>query len=235
MQNKSPRRLRAWRRCARFFSFCVLHSALCIPLLALPGCTLIGAVAGKVVPPPVVPAQYAGLREQSVAVMVWAPEGVLIDFPDVRLDVAGSLQLKLQQGRDGKVKELRGVSFPTPAASVVRFQEEHLEFEAAPLTEVAPRLGASRVIYIEIENLQTRSDAAVELYRGSASASVKVVEVTNGQAKVGYEESAVTAVFPPKAREEGTPNGNDSVIYRGTVDELTREIAKRFVSYPEEQ
>ena len=119
----------------------------------------------------------------------------------------------------------------------MRFQENHPEYEALPLAEVAPKLGTSRVIYVEIENLQTRSDASVELFRGSASATLKVVEVPHGggEGEVAYEESSIAAVFPPDAREEGSPDGNDFTIYRGTVDALTTEIAKRFVPHQEEQ
>jgi len=200
------------------------------------GCTLFGVLASKVVPKPIIPAQYTGMQGQSIAVMVWAAEGTLIDFPDVRLDLAGSLQNKLKQAQAAKTKGLKGISFPTPATAVVRLQENHPELEAAPLTDVAPQLGASRVIYIELENLQTRSDASVELFRGSAAATVKVVEVSgDGRAKVAYEESGIASVFPPGAREEGTPDGNDFAIYRGTVDQLTSEIAKRFVPHQEEQ
>ncbi len=214
----------------------ILLLAGCLSLLAVSGCTLFGVLASKVVPAPVVPAQYKGMQGQSIATMVWAGEGTLIDFPDVRLDVAGSLEKKLKQAQDAKAKELKGISFPTPATAVVRLQDNHPELEAVPLTDVASQLGASRVIYIEVENLQTRSDASVELFRGSASASVKVVEVAgDGRAKVAYEESGITCVFPPGAREEGTPDGNDFAIYRGTVDQLTTEIAKRFIPHPEEQ
>jgi hypothetical protein len=226
------------RRLRRCSPFCILHPAFCISLLlTLSGCTILGVLAGKVVPPPTIAPSYTGFQDQSIAIMVWAGEGPMIDFPDVRVDLAGSLQNKLQQGQQAKVKELAGISFPTSATAVVRFQENHPEFEALPLPQVAPKLGTSRVIYVEIENLQTRSDASVELFRGSASASVKVVEIPpgGGEGKVAYEESSITAVFPPGAREEGTPDGNDFQIYRGTVDALTTEIAKRFVPHQEEQ
>ena len=228
MQNKKP------GTCAS--SFRVLLATLCISLLTVPGCTLFGALAGKVVPAPTIAPRYTGFQDQSIAIMVWAGEGPTIDFPDVRVDVAGSLQNKLKQGQAG-TKALAGITFPTPPTAVVRFQENHPEYESMPIVEVAPKLKTTRVIYVEIENLQTRSDASVELFRGSASASIKVIEVPpgGGEAKVAYEESSISAVFPPDAREEGSPDGNDFAIYRGTVDALTTEIAKRFVPYQEEQ
>ena len=236
MQNESPRLHRALRRLARIASFCILHSALCISLLPLSGCTLFSVLAGKVAPEPTVPAQYDRMQGQSVAVMVWADEGTMIDFPNVRLDVAGSLQKKLEQGRDAKARELKGVTFPTPPASVVRFQENHPELEGAPVTDLARHVGATRVVYVELDELQTRSDASVELFRGSGSATVRVVEVSpDGSAKIAYEETGISAVFPPTVGEEGTPNGNDARFYAGTVNELTSAIAKRFVPHKQEQ
>ena len=225
-------------------SFHALRAVLFILLpssfiLILPGCTLFGALAGKMAPLQTVQPRYEGFTNQSIAIMVWAGDGTLIDFPDVRSDLAGSLQKKLTQARDAKTKQLAGVTFPQTPTAVVRFQENNPEYEARPLTETAPRLGASRVIYLEIENLQTRSDAAVELFRGSGSVTLKVVEVppagSGEAAKVAYEESGVQAVFPPKAREEGTPDGNDRIIYQGLIDALSTEIAKRFVPHPAEE
>jgi hypothetical protein len=206
-------------------------------LFAAPGCTILGVLAGKVVPAPTIQPKYTGLKDQTVAIMVWAGDGTLIDFPDVRLDLAGGLQTKLQQAEKAKTKSVTGIKFPVSTAAVVRFQDNHPENDAKPLAEVAPKLNVSRVIYVEIENLQTRSNASVELFRGSGSATVKIVEVPpgGGPGTIAFEESGIESVFPPKAREEGTPDGNDFAIYRGTLDALTTEIAKRFVPYQEEQ
>jgi len=222
----------------RCLSFCILRSAFCVLLLFLPGCNLFGAIAGKLAPLQTIPPQYAGFADQSIAIMVWAGDGTMIDFPDVRADLAGSMQKKLTEARDVKTKEMANIRFATTPSAVVRLQENHPEYESMPLTEVAPKLGATRVIYLEIENLQTRSSASVELYRGSASATVKVVEVPpggGGPATVAYEEAAISAVFPPNAREEGTPEGNDRAIYHGLIDALASEIAKRFVPHQEDQ
>jgi hypothetical protein len=211
----------------------------CLPLLLLivSGCTLFGVLAGKVAPEPLIPPSYTGLLNQTVAIMVWAGDGTLIDFPDVRLDLAGGLQTKLQQAEQPAEKVLGGITFPVSPAAVVRFQDNHPENDTKSLAEVAPKLNVTRVIYIEIENLQTRSNAAVELYRGSATATMKIIEVPEdgGPGKIAFEESGIEAIYPPKAREEGTPNGNDFTIYRGTVDALTSEIAKRFVPHTENQ
>src|SRR3954465_11996879 len=121
-------------------SVAILSALLSIPLCLAPaGCNVLGAVAGKVAPEPIIEPQYAGFTNQSIAVMVWAGEGTMIDFPDVRTDVAGSLQNKLKQAEQVKTKQLAGITFPTAPAAVVRLQENHPEYEAMPLVQVAPK------------------------------------------------------------------------------------------------
>jgi hypothetical protein len=210
---------------------------LCLTLLAAAGCEVLGVLAAKVGPPPTIHPQYVGLSNQTVGVMVWADTGVEIDFPSIQLDVGSSLQKKLADALAAdpkRQKHLAGMTFPYPAASYVRYQEEHPEIQGLAATEIAVRLGVSRLIYIEVDRFQTRSDSAVELYRGELVASVKVIEVEGGRAKVAYEESTVDAIFPPKAPAEGIPASNDLKIYRGLVGEFTTVMAKKFITYQEE-
>jgi hypothetical protein len=209
---------------------------LCLlPLLTLlpAGCAIFG-LAASAIPEPDVPARYAGLKGHSVAVIVWADRGVQIDYPGLRLDVASGVQAKLQQAVKAKKNEVRDARFPYPAASVVRFQEDHPEVADQAIVDVAPRLKADRVIYIELQQLQTRADDAVDLYRGTAVASLKVIAVdaATGKGKAVYEESDIAAAFPPSAPPEGYPGIGDAKIYRGTVDRLTSLIAVRFFSHP---
>lgn len=232
--NPLPSRPRAASRYLRT----IASLLLCGCLLAIAGCAVLGVIAAKAGPPPTIHPKYTGFANQTVGIMVWVDTGVEIDFPSLRLDVATGLQKKLIEAQtvDGKhQKQLEGMKFSYPAASFVRYQEEHPEIEGLPAVEVAPRVGVSRLIYIEVERFQTRSDTAVELFRGELVASLKVVEVVNGKAHIAYQEGNLAAVFPPKAPAEGIPASNDLKIYRGLVGECTSELAKRFISYQEEQ
>lgn len=203
-------------------------------LLALPvllgGCAVLG-LAASAVPEGDVPARYKDLRGHSVAVLVWSHRGLETEFPGLRLDLASAVQGRLQAAQKAGRGELKGCTFPHSPASMVRFQEDHPELDRSPIIDVAPRFGVQRLIYIEVENLQTRSEQAVELYRGLATVSLRVVEVDNGKAKVGYEESGQSTTYPPAAPIEGVPNAGDARIYRGTVDQLATIIARRFHAY----
>ena len=203
--------------------------------LAVGGCALLGVVANAV--PKYEPAKYNGLQNQTVAVMVWADRGIRIDYPSVQLDACGAIYNQLIDQLDDKqaAKELKGAKFPYRPQSIVRFQADHPEMDGLPITDIAPRLGVSRLIYVEIEQLATRSAASLELYRGSIVATVRVVEVANGKATVVYTENNVGAIFPPKSPAEGVPGLNDYDTYLGAIRQFSIEVANRFITHEVEQ
>lgn len=206
-------------------------------LLFLTGCTAIGFVAQALPRPPVKPV-YIGFENQSVAVMVWADRGIRIDFPQISLNTATGIQTRLATPVDDKgkpkemAKEFKGATFPYIPASVVRYQMEHPETDGMAITEVAPKLGVTRLIYVEVEQFQTRSDSAVDLFRGTMIGTLRVVEVNNGVAKIAYEENGIRVDFPKKSREEGVPELGDAKTYAGTVSIFSQEIVNKFIEHP---
>lgn len=207
---------------------------LCI-LLVPSGCAAVGVLASAIPKPPI-EAAYKGLNGQTVGVMVWADRGLRIDYPSIREDLAGQVQELLVAAQKEKSKELEASAFPVQPGSIVKYQKDHPELEAQPVTQVAPKLRVSRLIYIEINNLTTRTSQSVVMYRGNATASLKVVEVAaDGSAKVTYEEGNITASYPKKSPEDGRLEGSDRQMYAGTIALLADEIAKRFVEHPSEE
>ena len=202
-------------------------------LLLLSGCAVLG-LAAHALPPATVKPQYTNLANQSIGVMVWADRGIQIDWPSMQLDLANAVQKRLADDKDAKT--LKGATFPVQPASIVRYQRDHPEIEAQPITQVAPKLGVSRLIYVEVEEFATRSDMSVELFRGQAEATVRVLEISpDGVAKIAFEKNDVIAVFPPKVPREGIPNAGDRQIYAGLIDAFGTEIAHLFVPWrPEE-
>src|SRR5688572_33444626 len=129
-------------------------------ILLLSGCQILGVAAYKLKPPETIQPKYMGLENQSTGVMVWADRGLRIDWPTIQLDLANTVQKKLtdfQKAKKRESKTLGGTSFPVLPASIVRYQRDFPEIEAMPITDVAPRLQVSRLIYVELEDFSTRS------------------------------------------------------------------------------
>ncbi len=195
------------------------------------GCAIVGVAANAA--PQKQAARYKGLAGQSVGLMVWADRAIIIDWPQVQLDLGNSIQTRLNAA--AKSEELKGVTYPYPPASFVRYQRDNPGVESQPITTVAPRLGVSRLIYIEIEDLRTRARDAIEMYRGSMTFTIKVIEISGGVARIAYTENNVRAVFPKGVREEGLPDLRDYDMYAGTVMQAAMEIANRFSTHEVEK
>jgi hypothetical protein len=206
---------------------------LLAPLMTLmcAGCDTLGVVASKAVGIDNVAPVYSGFKGQRVAIIVWADEGLTVDHPSICADVAGSLENKLQQGVDAKADELKGTTF-LDRQRVLRFQEAHPEFQSDSAEQIALQLPATRLIYIEVESLSLHPNDSVDLSRGHAVADVKVIEVTGGAAKSVYENDNVSCVYPPDAPPEGLPNLADEEVYRKSIDALTTELGKLFITHP---
>lgn len=217
----------------------MIRTLLMLALMLSPclsGCTILG-VAAQALPPKTITAAYKGLAGQSVAIIVWADDtGVQIDWPNVQLDVAQAVQSKLKVAQSSaKPKELLKTTFPVSPESVVRLQQDNPALAADSVEEVAARLGVSRVIYIEIQNLQTRSDESDDLFRGSVSGAVKVVEVSGGKGHIAFTDDNIRAVFPKNSPAEGMPNHNDYEMYRGVLDAFTTNVATLFFPHEEQK
>ena len=207
-------------------------------ILTLSGCQILGIAAYKLKPPETIQPKYMGLENQSAGVMVWADRGLRIDWPSLQLDLANAVQTKLvefQKAGKREAKTLAGTSFPVLPKSIVRYQMDHPEIEAMPMTDVAPKIGVGRLIYVEIQDFATRSAEQLALFRGTGNATVKVIEVHDDEATTAFEQNNVQAAFPAKAPTEGVVNANDAQIYAGTIDALATEIARLFVQYQLEE
>jgi hypothetical protein len=165
--------------------------------------------------------------------MVWTDRGVIMDFPSISLDLANSIQNKLVA--ESKKGALKGATFPVRPASIVRYQHEHPELDMTNAADIAPKLGVSRLVYVEIDDFATRAADSVELYKGTMTCSMKIVEVNNGVGKIAFSEDNIKAIFPPKVPEDGTPNGDDIHFYVGTVDSMGTQIAWRLIPHQEER
>jgi hypothetical protein len=217
-------------------AFRIHHSAFlliaCLSMTALSGCAIFAQLAQAV--PQVKPATYKKLAGQSVAVIVCADDAIRIDNPRIQVDVAQMVMAKLAKSqKEDKPDELKLTRFPVAASSLARFQEEN-QSSFDSMEEIAPKLGVSRVIYIEIRSFQTRSDVSNDLYRGSITGSVSVIEVTNGKGHAVPVDEKIRVTYPRTSPDEGLPNIGDYPIYTGTLDGFTDEVCKRFLPHADD-
>ena len=203
------------------------------PAVPLAGCTVLGVAASKLAVVKVAP-EYRGFAGQTVGVMVITDRGLQNDFPRLEIDAARGIQSKLQIAAP-KAEELKGVHFPPDKSpeAMYAFEQNYPELKYEPVTTTAPKLGVSRLIYVEVEGFQTHPESVPELFRGLIEARLQVIEVTGGTAKVAYE-TRLQATFPRQSPEEGMPAIGEAKTYQGTLDAFTTTVLEKFVTHEEE-
>jgi hypothetical protein len=223
MKKEAVNGLSNWTRIALIF---LLSSFI----LFCSGCAAVSAVMRAV--PETKPPAYAGLAGHSVGVMVWADRGIRVDWPSVQIDLARAVHAKL---RNSGAKEVENCRWDVQPASILKYQRDHPSTDIAPITTTAPKLGVERLIYIEIQNLTTRAPASIMMFRGTAIATLKVVEVSGDTAAIGFEQSNLKVTYPPKSPPDGVLNSDDATIYAGTLSELATQISNLLASHEVER
>lgn len=194
----------------------------------------------KSLPPP--ENVYKGLSGQKCAVMVWTDQRTRLDFPNLQLELGKMMVAHLdvltavkESNKDAKDKDPNAPPPPSAfilPASVVRYQREHPEVYFQPIAETAPKLGVTRLIYIEIKEFSTQSPTTIMLLKGKAIATLTVLEIFNGQVFVALQERDIAVTYPSteKAPEGIVPTDqmNNVTIYSKTLVTLAGELARRF-------
>jgi hypothetical protein len=210
-------------------------SLLAVPaLLASAGCEPLGVVAHDVVGMQQIAPAYAGLKGQHVAIIVWADEGVSMDHPHITADIARGLQNKLQQGVDANVDELKKTTFFS-ASKVLQYQEAHPEAATDPPEQIALQFPATRLIYIEVQSLSLHPGQSEDLWRGQAVASVKVIDSESRNPKTVFATENVVGSYPENSPPEGLPGMNEEEVYSKSLDVLTTEIGKLFITHDQDK
>jgi hypothetical protein len=196
------------------------------------GCQILG-LAQHMAPPPTIDAAYKGLDKQQVAVMVWTDRAMAIDWPKLQEDLSRGITTRIKDAATGKdaPKFLEGATFALPE-SVTRFQHDHPETDTQDIQTVATRMNVSRLIYLEVTKFETRPESSLELFRGSITANLKILEVSADKAKIVYQRDNIALKYPEKAPDEGAPGMSDVSVYEKTIEACATEIANVFIPHP---
>lgn len=222
--NASRRLVRACRG-----AFSVIFLAL---LASAGGCTsLLQSIATGLAPDQVEAPSYTALAHQKCGILVLTDSGTRIEWPDLEIDAANSLESKLKAAVAIKTKELEGLTL-VESASVRQYMDNHPELETEPIATIAARLPLTRLIYIDVDDFSTQPQQTIELYRGFMQAKVSVVEIKDGKATVTFTSDPIKVIDPPGTPEEGSPDIDERKLYSQTIDDFTSNCAELFVPHP---
>lgn len=176
-------------------------------------------------PPPLnVRAEYVGLENQKVAVLVDANQSLLFDQPLAPLEVSRAVSEKLADG-------VPGIKLVEPV-QVVDFQNRNIYWNTMPYSEVAGRLGVTRLVLIELSDYRLHEPGNVNIWRGVMSGHVSVYETDSAEPNNATYAREVTAAYPPD-EPLGVLDSNQRDMRFGTMDLFSRSVAGLFFEHKE--
>ncbi len=198
---------------------------LLVPALC-PGCQCLNYwlfVFAPAAPPKAVDAEYDGLQDSTVAVVIYADERVLYEYPMVRLDLGMMVGGYLQQN----VKKCTVVD-PQRVAS---YQQRNIYWDREGRTELGKKLGADYVLFISLIEYTTHVKGSLNLYRGELIADVALHKVDlpeRGSRVWGPDRFHVS--FPENA-PGGRPAEDDRLVAVETRRRFADRLTKKFYDH----
>ena len=192
---------------------------------ALGGCGAIGYLLANIAPElpgPKVAAQYEGLNDRTVAVVVFADMNVLFEHPTVREDVGGAINRELQAN-------LKNVRIIDPR-QVVRYQDGHPGWRGEGLPEVGKKLGADSVLYVCLAEFATQERGSLSLPKGRISGQVSVwdvLPVKAGEDPCRWRQESASITLEPPA---GTWMDRQR-LRQATQEAFAQHVVRYFHSY----
>lgn len=198
---------------------------LCLLLLcaaAMGGCPAVGWMAhavSEVAPAKTVEAEYTGLANHKVAVLVDADLGILFQHPLAQLEVTERVSQLL-------AANVEGITVIEPR-QVVDFQQRNIYWNTASYQDIAQRLGVERLVMIELLDYRLHEPGNVNIWRGLISANVRVAETDSAKPNDAVYATTVTAAYPPKG-QIGAVNADQRTIRLGVLDLFGRGVGGKF-------
>ena len=111
---------------------------------------------------------YAGLKHQSVAVVVYADDATLFMYPQAAREVSSFLDYDLKRA----VPSARILNY----RDVINYQNQTPNWQALPIKSIGLHFSVDRVIYLELLNYSTHAPGAEHLLQGHIKARVYVYD-----------------------------------------------------------
>ncbi len=200
-----------------------LPALLLVCFSFLSGCPLFGWLAQGAVgtkPPPVkVHAEYHGLENQTVAVLVDADQALLFQNPLAQYEVSAAISLRLAAGVPG-IKVI-------DAKQVADFQNANIYWNTTKYSELAKKLGATRLMIVDLIDYRLHDAGDVNIWKGVASAKIDVAETDGAKPNDLAYTTNVSVAYPPD-KPQGLLNSDAATMRFGLLDLLSRGVAGKF-------
>ncbi len=171
-------------------------------------------------------AEYDGLRNQTVAVVVQTDMSTLYQFPKLVAEVCVNMSRRLAQN-------VEGIQVLDPRY-VLDWTYHKPGWETMPYGEVCEELGVERLVWIDIFEFRLNPPGNRWQWEGVAGASIGIVELDGFDSDAFAEAYDVSGEFP-KIAELGRESSTEERIEMGLLATFIEEAAWLFFDHIEDK
>ncbi len=197
--------------------------------LCLGGCNVFNYVSRGLAPAVTtvkVEAEYLGLKDKSIAVLVVPNAGTQLHFPDAQLDVCKAVTARINV-------HVPGVKVINPD-DIVAYQKQNPHWITLPYGELLEALKVERIVHISLTQYDVHEPGNRHVWRGNIAARVSVAELEADNPD-NFVYSKVVHVMYPQDSSIGLLHSDRETIELGTLKQFAYITAGLFHNYEYER
>jgi hypothetical protein len=210
-----------------------IATGLVLLLLLMVGCDAAGYSLWLLTPRKTekVKAEYEGLAEHTVAILIYSSQDIQYEFPNVRLTLATRIRGEMER----QIKDVRVID---PLA-VARYQDENLHWDSRSKRTIGEDLKADYVLFITLIDYRMTLPGTIDAYQAQISAEAHLYRTAAEDDEPIWEtDEAIEIIFPKKGPRYSA--GSLPFVQAGAEREFAQTIVRFFYDhevemYPEDE
>ena len=169
-----------------------------------------------------VQAEYLGLADQRVAVMVAADSHMLYQYPDARDNVCKAITGRI-------AKHVPGITTTIPDR-ISEFQDDNPYWINMRYGELAKKLDVDMIVLVDLIEYQTHEPGNAHLWQGLITGNIGVIDANSMDPDNFVFQNTISAKFPEESTV-GIIDSDDETIQLGMIFLFSRDGAGLFYDH----
>jgi hypothetical protein len=170
-----------------------------------------------------VPAEFAGLKGKTVAIVVYCDNRVAYEHPQVQLTLSSAVAGRLRK----HVKDVRIVD----PGRVVNYQLQNIYWDEMDKTELGKVFAADYVLFIALVEFSTREPGALHLYHGRINAQAALYQTSLAERKARVWQAPAIRIQHPEDSSVGLPGESNRQVRDLIEGKFADVLAKKFYDH----
>lgn len=203
--------------------------AILMMAFSIGGCTLIGFAAhviagGSENKTVTVSAEYSGLDDHSVAVLVSADEYTFFEYPN-------STAVACKHVSAALAAAIPGIRVIDPE-QISEFQRENPYWNTLPYDQLLSRLRVDRLMHVDLIQYALHEPGNTYVWRGTVTANISIAAADTGNINQSVYNRTIEAQYPQRG-PIGVVNSDHQTIQLGLLRIFTNKLVNLFQPHEE--